>query len=132
MKATTLSALLILGITVANATPLMSIKFQRSSVSVTSAYAGVFGAFHAHRQLSGVGLSWKVTTADAEEFIIERSYDGTLFETIDHVPPTTAAWNKYQDNTAQPGYSYYRIKAVLADGSVDYSATVVVRIVRHG
>jgi hypothetical protein len=125
-------ALILMGTLVANATPLKHDKCQPTHVSSLSSSSGVFSTFQAHRKQNGVALAWTVNTPGIDDFIIERSYDGSLFETIDHVPPVTGARNKYQDNTVLPGYIYYRAKAVLADGTVDYSETVMVRIVRHG
>lgn len=131
MKATITFALLILGTLVASATPLQLTRYTYLSTPGLSASSGVFSTFQAHRKQNGVALSWTVNAA-ADEFVIERSYDGSYFETIDHVPPATGARNKYEDHSVLPGYIYYRVKAVLADGTVDYSGTVMVRIVRHG
>lgn len=135
MKATIIPfALLILGTLVATATPLKHDKneYQPAHVSSVSTSSGVFSTFQAHRKQNGAALAWTVNTPGIDEFVIERSYDGSFFETIDHVPPATSARNRYDDNSVLPGYIYYRAKAVLADGTVDYSETVMVRIVRHG
>lgn len=135
MKATIIPfALLILGTLVATATPLQhgTHKYPAAQLSSAPSSDGVFSSFQAHRKKNGVALAWTVNTAGIDEFIIERSYDGSYFETLDHVPPATGARNKYEDHTVLPGYIYYRAKAVLADGTVDYSETVMVRIVRHG
>ena len=127
-------ALLILGTTVASATSLQSAhnRFHFAQFSPAPAYTGVFGSFQAHRKQNGVALAWTINAPGVEEFVVERSYDGSFFETLDHVPPVGGARNKYEDNAVFPGYIHYRVKAVLADGTVDYSETVVVRIVRHG
>lgn len=134
MKATIIPfALLLLGTSAAIAAPLHHNKIVVHSAQVPSvSTAGVFSTFQAHRKHNGVALAWTVNAPGIEEFIIERSYDGTFFETIDHVPPAPGARNRYEDNTVLPGYIYYRAKAVLADGTIDYSETVMVRIVRHG
>lgn len=134
MKAIIPIALLILGTTVATATPLERNLYKPLSAqfSPAPASAGVFSSFQAHRKQNGVALAWTVSTPGVDEFVIERSYDGSFFETLDHVPPAPGARNKYEDRTVLPGYIYYRAKAVLADGTVDYSETVMVRIVRHG
>ena len=135
MKATIPFALLFLGTLVANATPLKLDKLSDRSApgfSVSPSISGVFSTFQAHRKHNGVALAWSVNTPGIDEFVVERSYDGSFYEIIDHVPPVTGARNKYEDHTVLPGYIYYRVKAVLADGTVDYSETVMVRIVRHG
>lgn len=135
MKATIIPfALLVMGSLVATATPLKhdGQKLQFTQISPVSAASGTFSTFMAHRKQNGVALAWTVNTPGVDGFIIERSYDGTFFETIDHVPPAAGARNRYEDNSVLPGHIYYRAKAVLADGTVDYSETVMVRIVRHG
>jgi hypothetical protein len=90
----------------------------------------VFGAFHAHRQQTGVALSWSVVSNTVTGFVVERSYDGAYFLPVDELPAaTTGRWNKYKDNDVYPGYIHYRIAAVMNDGAVIYSNVEVVRIV---
>ena len=94
--------------------------------------AEVFGTFHVHRQGNFASLNWNVTTGNVASFNIERSYDGTFFEQIAIVTPSDARWNRYTDQTVEPGVIYYRIIAVMNDGSPDeYSATESVKIVKH-
>jgi|SRR5688572_10367678 len=90
-----------------------------------------FDAFHAHRKQAGVALAWMSSSADATSFIIQHSFDGFSFNTIDEVSPETSGWNNYEDAAALPGYNHYRIGAVLSDGSIEYSDVEVVRIVRR-
>lgn len=134
MKSTIGTFALLLGVLVVSAAPLTPGKFFSPSTQFTAgtAQAGVFSTFQAHRKHNGVALAWTVNAPAVEEYIIERSYDGTFFETIDRVPPANGARNRYEDNSVFPGYIYYRAKAVLPDGTSDYSETVMVRIVRNG
>lgn len=90
-----------------------------------------FDAFHAHRQQTGVALAWTHTSTTVTGFTIQHSYDGVNFNTIDQVPSESGGWNNYKDDAALPGFNYYRIGAVLSDGTIDYSDTECVRIVRR-
>jgi len=93
--------------------------------------ADVFETFHVHRQGDFASLNWNVSTEDVASFNIERSYDGTFFEPIATVAPDDARWNRFTDETVEPGIIYYRITAIMNDGSVECSATESVKIVKH-
>jgi hypothetical protein len=98
--------------------------------NVAKAFNG-FDAFHAHRQHNSVAMAWTHTSSTVTNFIIQHSYDGISFNTIDQVPCESGGWNNYKDDAALPGFNYYRIGAVLSDGTIDYSDTECVRIVRR-
>jgi hypothetical protein len=104
-----------------------------SSVIITSPklVAGeVFGSINGHRQQNGVSLSWTIITLDAiDGFIIERSYDGINFSTIGELNTVSVGWNRFKDEFVFPGYVHYRVKAMMADGSMVTSPTEIVRIV---
>jgi hypothetical protein len=89
-----------------------------------------FDYFRVHRQGSGAALSW--SAVDAVSFQVERSYDGTFFHTVTSIEAGDQSSYKFKDTTVFPGTIYYRIGAVRADGTVEYSATESVRIVKHG
>lgn len=95
--------------------------------------AEVFGTFHIHRQGNFASLNWNVTTGNVASFRIERSYDTEFFlsENIATVVPSDARWNRYIDQTVEPGVIYYRIIAVMNDGSEECSAIESVKIVKH-
>ncbi len=101
-------------------------QFPKTEISVNS-----FGAFNIHRQHNSAALSWIYNSADVSNFIIERSYDGTFFHTVDQVGVSNGHWNKFLDTTVEPGTIYYRITAVLNDGTSEQSAVETVKIVRH-
>lgn len=90
-----------------------------------------FGSFNVHRQHNSAALSWGFNSADVSGFIIQRSYDGTNFDTIDQVGLSSARWNRYLDNTVEPGIIYYKIIAIMNDGSREDSPVSSVRIVKH-
>jgi hypothetical protein len=88
-------------------------------------------SLRAHRQGSGVALSWSAASPDAVSFVIEKSYDGDFFDTLTEVNFNGGSSYKFVDNSVFPGVIYYRIKTVNTDGSVDCSTTESVRIVKH-
>ena len=87
-----------------------------------------FDYFRAHRQANGAALSW--SAPDAVAFKIERSYDGEFFDEVATVEASAAA-HKFNDKDVFPGTIYYRVGAVKADGSVEYSDVATVRIVKR-
>ena len=99
-------------------------------VAGSKPYNEVFGRFHAHRQHNGIALTWyTINVENVNSFIIERSYDGIYFENIDEVAVSNSADNHYNDNQVFPGYLYYRIGAVMNDGTILYSDIEMIRIV---
>ena len=96
------------------------------TVSVSS-----FKSFRIHRQANGVALSWTPATADVQQFVIERSYDGEFFETINAVGSNGTSIHRYLDENVFPGYIHYRITAVYADGSTEASPVQMIRIVQR-
>jgi hypothetical protein len=88
-----------------------------------------FDYFRAHRQANGVALSW--SAADAVAYKIERSYDSEFFDEVATVAAGGAAALKFNDENVFPGTIFYRVGAVKADGSIEYSAIESVRIVKH-
>ncbi len=89
-----------------------------------------FGSFNAHRQGKGITLTW--TTAipgDIDAFEVERSVDGEFYDVLASSSCDNNTRFKWTDEIVYPGFSYYRIAAHKKDGSVEYSAIEVVRIV---
>ena len=121
MKSILLAMVLLLGpmLTKMNATELISV----------SASEGNFQMFHGHRQGAGVGLMWAMSSPTAVSFEIERSYDGEYFDSVAQLDATASGRHRFTDNNIYPGYLHYRIKANHSDGSVEYSETVIIRIV---
>lgn len=88
------------------------------------------GYFRIHRMANDVALSWAITNpAEVTCFSIERSFDGVNFYQIDEVGCDGSPTQKYRDNTAFPGYLYYRITVKNNDGTSVTSATEMIRIV---
>jgi photosystem II stability/assembly factor-like uncharacterized protein len=82
--------------------------------------------FSGNRTQQGVVLRWATANEDAgDHFEIQRSNDGTRFETITTVQGNGRTSNNYDFNDAVSGARlYYRIKVVSAGGSVFYSHTL--------
>ena len=87
------------------------------------------GYFRIHRMKDDVSLNWSVTNpAAVSSFIIERSFDGFNFYKIDEFECDGIPTQKYRDNTAFPGYLYYRVTVKNNDGTSVNSATEMIRI----
>ena len=110
--------------------PLPLSKSSGSSFS-SKQLSDVFETFHVHRQGDFASLNWNVSEGNVASFNIERSYDGIFFDLIATVAPDDSRWNRYTDETVEPGVIYYRITAVMNDGPDEYSATESVKIVKH-
>lgn len=92
----------------------------------------VFRSFFLHRQHNGVALNWTVSSGNITSFVIQKSYDGEYFDNVDMQISTVGRWSRTIDNDVFPGYIYYRVIAVLSDGTECYSAAQCVRIVKRG
>ena len=102
---------------------------MQSSTTVFS--VNNFGNFNVHRQHNSAALSWIYDSGNVSSFIIQRSYDGSYFNTIHQQSAGSGHWNKFLDSTVEPGTIYYKIIAVNNDGSREDSPVATVRIVRH-
>ena len=111
-----------------------SVDDKKTTVAAASLTSSeVFSRFNVHRQKNGVSVQWTVNSVEnISSFIIERSWDGVYFESINVLEAGTST-NRYLDNyDIYPGYWYYRITAVMNDGSEVSSDVDMVRIVRNG
>jgi hypothetical protein len=107
----------------------MLTKMNASELISVSSSEGNFQMFHGHRQGNGVGLMWAISAPTAVSFEVERSYDGEFFDSVAQMEAAASGRHRFTDNNIYPGYIHYRIKANHNDGSVEYSETVIVRIV---
>ncbi len=131
MKAIILIAVIALYANSANTTNLTG--HQPLSVKALKVATQEFGYFRVHRMGNDASLNWSVSNPqDADFFTVQRSYDGTNFESLCDVPCAGNAAHKYRDNTVFPGYIYYRVKSFQHDGSVITSPVEMLRIVRRG
>jgi hypothetical protein len=130
MKAITTFSLVLFIAGFAYAKPFPTNNFSKSTSAVVQT-TSVFGTFHAHREGDFASLNWNVNADGISAFAIERSYDGEFFDMIDAVTPDPTRWNRYTDATVEPGIIYYRVVAWMDDGTIEYSTTEVVKIVKH-
>ena len=111
------------------ASPAYEPKPVKKSIKASVTTSEVFSRFNVHRERNGVALQFSVINADkVSVFLIERSWDGNYFNTIDEVYGGEGL-NRYHDSEVYPGFLYYRIIAIMHDGSEVISPVDVVRIV---
>jgi len=79
---------------------------------------------------SCVDVDWMVSPdVLATGFMVERSMDGGAFDSVGYCPVTSGRERyRFFDSKAMSGANFYRIRTMLADGSVWLSSTVVVRL----
>ena len=100
--------------------------------SVTAVSGQTIAFLRVHRMADDASVNWGITNPlQAAYFIVERSEDGSSFQSIHEMPATGAASYRYRDVTAIPGYTYYRVLCINQDGSVTESETVELRIVKR-
>jgi len=91
-----------------------------------------FAFIRVHRMADDASVNWGITNPlEAAYFVIERSEDGSYFQTVTEMQATGAASFRYRDASAVPGFSYYRVLCVNRDGSVSQSETIELRIVKR-
>ena len=118
-----------LAVTALILTSSFTVNQQQQLNSTTSC----FDAFRVHRQgKANVDLTWATSGTDIVAVSIERSYDGEFFEAIGSKSFNGSATYRHKDLNVFPGMIYYRIIAVKADGSTEYSPVDAVRIVQRG
>jgi hypothetical protein len=88
-----------------------------------------FISIRAFEKQAGVGVEWKVASElNIDKYIVERSGDGTLFNSIGQANPinNTANLITYNLLDAKPltGNNFYRISAVNKDGRIKYSPVI--------
>ncbi|MGZ3861332.1 MAG: hypothetical protein ACXVMS_17700 [Flavisolibacter sp.] len=96
----------------------------------TTQTSGCFNYFRTHRQGKGVATTWSVSAADVTQFVVERSYDGDFYDEATTINFDGSSSYKFIDQDVYPGVVYYRIKAVKADATTEYSAVETVHIVQ--
>lgn len=89
------------------------------------------GALNVHRQHNAVAISWTATSANITKFLVQRSYDGDWFEVIGEQTMGNGHWNRFQDKDVTPGFVYYKVTAIMTDGTTASSSVEMIRIVRH-
>lgn len=125
-----ISSLALSGFTL-NSNPITESK-KITTLSAPAAVQQTFGYFRAHRQGSGISLSWGITSpANVAGFIIEWSDTGEFFIQLNQMQRSSSLKYSWKHDFPFPGYNHYRIGCVMNDGSVYYSNEDIVRIVQH-
>lgn len=89
-----------------------------------------FISIAAKKQGANVQLNWSLgTESNVKQYEIERSSDGTDFESVGMLAFDAALNGSYSwlDQVPVYGWNYYRIRAVDKDGNARYSSVVKVR-----
>ncbi len=76
----------------------------------------------------GVILNWTSSSPDVQEFVVERSGDGSSFEEIARAAPTPDGVYQLHDDGAGSGVVYYRVRQILSDEVERVSGTIKVGI----
>lgn len=85
-----------------------------------------------HRQASDASVNWgSSNAAGVSYFLIERSYDSEIFETVAEVAPTGSSSYRYRDITVLPGMISYRVTSVNLDGTSSLSPVEILRLLRR-
>lgn len=106
-------------------------KQPSRSITVFKSTMDGFEHFHAHRQRQGVALSWGMSSMNVDHYIIQRSYDERFYDDIDMCFPDGSRWNKYNDDSVFPTTLFYRVVAVMVDGTTITSSVEAVKIQKH-
>lgn len=84
-----------------------------------------FLSISASKTNAGVELDWKVAgEKEILQYEIERSTDGTLFNTVGTVPANRGTSYSWIDQSPVSSASFYRIKSVELSGTIKYSSVV--------
>lgn len=81
---------------------------------------------YAIKEDNKIFLQWQADSINADDyFVIERSEDGNIFETIGAIKKTSDNIQyEVANNTSISGYSFYRIKYVSKTGRLFYSKSL--------
>lgn len=109
-------------------------KSKDQSVSVSTSFqTNDFTYFRIHRQAKNVALGWGISSLDGvADFAIERSYDGEFFDVVNQMPCNGSLKQSWKDENVFPGYIYYRVTCVMADGSTHSTEVLSIHINSRG
>lgn len=99
---------------------------QHATPSLTAVYED-------NRQL--VKLKWNHNDSNITTYILQRSSDNYSWFDIFNIPitlPEKNTFKNYKDENPLPGKNFYRIKAILNNGNLSYSKSIIVIIGKPG
>lgn len=92
-----------------------------------------FTRLNVHRAgKSNVEIAWTVSASGVTQFVVERSYDGDFFDNVTTVNFDGSSSYKSKDAGVFPGVIYYRVTAIMSDGTTECSPVETIRIMQHG
>lgn len=107
------------------------------SASFTRVTACAFGSLNGHRMGKGTSLTWKMVAEDGvDHYMVKRTYTDptdifSVWETVGSMVANGARSYNVREDAVYPGYLYYKVIAVMQDGSTVESAVEPIRIVAH-
>jgi hypothetical protein len=121
---------------------LLSIPNENSDTSYNISTApgslllhGSLSSFHANYGKNYFELNWNTVAGNFDRFEIERSLDGTNYETIGTVSSTAANTegqynfrDRFRTVTALNNDFFYRLKEVETNGNIIYSKVLIARM----
>ncbi|MDQ3101361.1 MAG: T9SS type A sorting domain-containing protein, partial [Bacteroidota bacterium] len=92
---------------------------------------------HAEVAAGTVAVKWSTVSESAtDHFVVERSLDGESFEPLGSVAAAGYSQQRveyeFHDRDPYPGLSYYRLRQIDSDGSLEVSSAISVSIGRSG
>jgi len=101
-------------------------------INAFSATAQEITHLRVHRQSDDASVNWGSSNpSGVSYFLVERSYDGEIYETVAEVAPTSASNYRYRDITVLPGLISYRVTSYNLDGTSAQSPIEVLRLLRR-
>ncbi len=103
--------------------PPRGVRFTRSDLS----FHRPVEAFRASSERGVVVLQWRAQDEQALEFVVERSRDGSTFESIERVPANQGESNyEFREPAEGERVVYYRLRQVFPAGAERISGTIKV------
>lgn len=96
-------------------------------------YPSLTAVYEDKRQL--VKLKWNHNDSNITTYILQRSSDNYSWFDLFKIPitlPEKSTFNNYKDEHPLPGKNFYRIKAILNNGNLSYSKSIIVIIGKPG
>ena len=115
----------------------LAIDHATKPVNPFEKVTAAFGSLNAHRMGKGTSLTWKMVSEDGVAgYVVKRTYSDpndpySEWAIVGSADANGARSYNVREDAVFPGYIYYKVIAVMQDGSTEESAPVPVRIVAH-
>ncbi len=136
INATNLGQVVYFRIRLSGSSDVAFVAYNNKSFSVTSTLPAKLSLFKGKAAAQQVTLSWQtVSEQQLDRFVIESSYDGQQFFTLDSVKATgfsnTAKNYSYTQRNPANGRIWYRLKQTDRNGNYEYSTIITVNSVNE-